>query len=157
MDVQEVIGLAENKNMLPSESLSGSRIGYSDRDAEPMVEYFFELFARSLAESEYSEYSEDIIHIVKSAFEPKEKIACGEIAKMVTEWFKSEEARQVDLEESFEDGGVLLAKALTDVSVAIGNLRERMARIEETVSSIEKQVMIPYQKMRRKDPQWQEM
>jgi len=63
----------------------------------------------------------------------------------------------VDPEESFEDDGVLLAKALTDVAMAIGDLNERMVKIENTVSSIEKQVMLPNQKMRKKETQWQEM
>ena len=157
LEVQETVKLAENRKELSNVLSKGNPIEFSDQAAESMVDYFFDLVGRSLAESEYSEFSEDILHIIRSAFEPKAKIAHGEIAKIVMDRFTCVGRGLIDLEESFEDDGALLAKALDDVAMAIGDLNERVIKIENTVSSIEKQVMLPNQKMRRKETQWQEM
>ena len=157
LDVQEVVKIAGIRNDLSDVLSNGSHIEFSDLAAESVVEHIFDMVGRSLDESEYYEFSEDILHIIRSAFEPRAKMAYGEITKIVTARFTSVDAGLVDPEESFEDDGVLLAKALTDVAMAIGDLNERMVKIENTVSSIEKQVMLPNQKMRKKETQWQEM
>ena len=157
LEIKGSIKPFEKKEISTGVGPGGNPFEFSRKAAEPLVEYLFEIIAKSLDESNYSEYTEDIIHIVRSAFKPKAEIAYGEIAKRIMDGFMGEDGGLVDLEESFEDDGVLLAKALTDVATAIADLNERVTKIENTVTSIEKQVMLPNPRMRKKETQWQEM
>lgn len=64
-----------------------------DKMAELLVNHVFDIIAISLDESPYSEYREDIVHIVKDAFKPQAKIAYEEIAKIVAENIKIIDAK----------------------------------------------------------------
>ncbi|MGD0817593.1 MAG: hypothetical protein ABR986_04260 [Methanomassiliicoccales archaeon] len=131
---------------------------FSHEVAEPMVDCLFDIIARSLERSAYSEYREDIIQIIKAAFEPNAKIAYGKTANMITEKYKGLDAELDDLEESFDEDGVSMTKALSDVALAISDLNERLGKIERTICSIEKQVRLSNPKLsEKKEKQWQEM
>jgi hypothetical protein len=101
---------------------------------EPMIEYIMNMISGSLEESKYAEYAEDIMHIVRSSFGPRGNIVQREITKMVLDSRQSSDAGLIDLEESFDEEGVLIARAISDVTVAIGDLNERLVRIEGTRS-----------------------
>jgi hypothetical protein len=60
--------------------------------SEQSVYRIFDIIANSLENSQYREYKEDIIQIVKDAFEPHTKIANEEIAKILIDNFKRADA-----------------------------------------------------------------
>ena len=92
LEVQEVVKIAGIRNDLSDVLSNGSHIEFSDLAAESVVEHIFDMVGRSLDESEYYEFSEDILHIIRSAFEPRAKMAYGEITKIVTARFTSVDA-----------------------------------------------------------------
>lgn len=161
--VNVVENMGTTRNMDDNDVLPGTRSNnppkdFSDKVAEPIVDCLFNIIAMSLEESVYGEFGEDVIQIVKAAFEPKANIAYREIAKIVTETYKNLDAEFDDLEESFDEDGVALAKALSDVAVAIGDLNERLGKIERTICSIEKQARLQNPKLcKKEETQWQEM
>ncbi|HEY3420886.1 MAG TPA: hypothetical protein VGK23_10065 [Methanomassiliicoccales archaeon] len=61
--------------------------------SELAVNRLFEIISRSLDDSPYSEYKEDIVHLIKDAFEPNAKIAYAEIAHMIYECLRRADAK----------------------------------------------------------------
>jgi Zn-finger nucleic acid-binding protein len=86
-------GLVEEKGTITVEIIEmepiADRIDYRarilGRTSEQAVDRIFEIIARSLEDSPYSEYGEDIVHLLKVAFEPKAKTAYAEIARIIYE------------------------------------------------------------------------
>jgi len=126
--------------------------------SEPMVEFILKAVTGSLEESRYAEFSEDIMYIVRTALEPKAGSVKQHLTKMVLEANQPAEIGLTNLEESFDEEGVLIARAISDVAVEIGDLNERMLRIEGTIRSIQKQATVPSPKLcEPEETNWQEM
>ncbi len=70
-----------------------SRGNVLERTSEQAVNRVFEIISRSLDDSPYGEYREDIVNLIKTAFEPKAKIAYGEIARLINENLSIVDAR----------------------------------------------------------------
>jgi hypothetical protein len=68
-------------------SLDGYPKEILEKVSELSVERMFELITMSLDDSPYSDYREDIVQILKVAFEPHAKIAYLEIGKIINENF----------------------------------------------------------------------
>jgi Zn-finger nucleic acid-binding protein len=62
-----------------------SRARILGRTSEQAVDRIFEIIARSLEDSPYCEYKEDIVNLLEITFEPKAKTAYAEIAQIIYE------------------------------------------------------------------------
>jgi hypothetical protein len=69
------------------------RAMFVEKMSEQTVNRIFEIIVMSLDDSPYSEYSEDIVDLIKTAFEPKAKIAYTEIAHLINDNLKRVDSR----------------------------------------------------------------
>ncbi len=94
-NIQEEIGawLLDEDEVENNPTMNYYQIDAFDKMAELLVDHVFDIIAISLDESPYREYRDDIVHIMKEAFKPQAKIAYTEIAKIITENYRSVDAK----------------------------------------------------------------
>jgi hypothetical protein len=86
-------GVVEEERANPAEDFQvQARVKWIDlrsevfaKASERSVDRIFEILAKSIESSPYSEYKEDILKIVKDAFEPVSRLAQGDIARIFIE------------------------------------------------------------------------
>ena len=83
--VEEGTILVDVIELEPSSSSNYWHEGALEKASEQSVGRLFEIIARSLETSQYCEFKEDIVQIVKEAFEPQEKNALTEIVSIIRE------------------------------------------------------------------------
>jgi hypothetical protein len=77
-----LVDLIEMESSLDRNDVRGMNL---EKTSELTINRVFEIIAKSLDDSPYKEYREDIVNLIKISFEPRAKNAYAEIARLIYE------------------------------------------------------------------------